>query len=64
LHEAIGHTPIPEHAKQMKELVEIGGMSYGFTRKSVNALVEKGAWKKARRGNKTFYWKIQGGKDG
>jgi len=64
LHDAVGYRPIPEHAVQIPELMRISGLSYEFTRRAVKDLVEKGAWKKGRRGNKTFYWKIQGGKDG
>ena len=58
LHDAIGYVVLPDHAKQAKEWQEIGNMKYEPIRKSLNKLVESGAWKKARRGNKTFYWKV------
>lgn len=58
LHDAIGYVPLPEHAKEAKDLVELGGMRYDLTRQSLNKLVESGAWKKTRHGNKTFYWKV------
>ena len=61
MHDAIGYKPIPEHAAQIKELRDISGLSYEFARKAVAELVASGAWKKGRKGNKSFYWKVQDG---
>jgi len=61
MQEAIGFTPLPEHAVRIQELQEISGMKYEATRKAVNKLVESGEWKRQRYGNATYFWKVIGG---
>ena len=58
LHNAIGYTEIPERAMQIKDLMKSSDLSYEFTRRAIQKLVASGEWKKGRRGNLTFYWKV------
>ena len=59
LNEAIGHKPIPEHAVQVRDLAEEAGKTYHATRGALKKLVASGKWQKQRRGQQTFYWKVQ-----
>ena len=59
LHDAIGFKPLPEGAVQLEDLKEISGLSYDRARRSIKKLLEEGTWKKQRKGNQTFYWKVQ-----
>lgn len=58
LHEAIGYEAVPENALCLKEMVEISGLTEAPARRALSKLVDSGEWKKGRRGNKTFYWKV------
>ena len=58
LQKAVGYEAIPDHAMSFVQLKEESGMSDNAVRNALKINTENGTWAKARRANKTFYWKV------
>ena len=57
LNDAVGYTPLPEHAKTFDEWKAESPLSEDGLRKALKKLVAEGAWTKQRRGRQTYWWK-------
>ncbi len=57
LNDAVGYTPLPEHAKTFDEWKAESPLTEDTLRKALKKLVTEGAWTKQRRGRQTYWWK-------
>ena len=57
LNDAVGYTPLPEHAKTFDGWKAESPLSEDGLRKALKKLVAEGVWTKQRRGRQTYWWK-------
>ena len=57
LNDAVGYTPLPEHAKTFDEWKAESPLTEDTLRKALKKCVESGTWIKQRVGRQTYYWR-------